>query len=130
MQFNQKNPPRRYRVGNVAGFDILDCGSLLLQAEEQVTFVTDGGGEFDVTRKSWGFYATPSLNSRLAQFGLRAVLTYSEKDRRYFVLLVEQGHEVGFRSYLDREGLEIVSWLDSTEVLDSLRKTVAAASKR
>ena len=51
-----------------------DCGRIALAPDEQVTFTTEAGGEYDVTRKSWGFYATPSINGRLKTFGLRAAL--------------------------------------------------------
>jgi hypothetical protein len=53
--------------------------------------VTKSGAEYDVAAKDWGFYATPSLNGRLQQFGLRGVLIRNRGTGRYFVLLVEPG---------------------------------------
>ena len=130
MRFDQKNPPRRYQVGNAAKFDISDCGSLHLDPDEQVTFVTDSGKELDVTRKSWGFYATPSVNGRLLEFGLRAVLVYNKRTGRYFILLVEKDRVDSFQKYIDEEGLDLVSWLDTTEVLDKARLVLMSKSPR
>jgi hypothetical protein len=44
---------------------------------------------------------------------------------RYFVLLVEQGHESAFEQYRAREELRIVAWLDSTEALERLENALA-----
>ena len=86
-----------------------------------MTFHTEGGGEYDLVRKSWGFYATPSLNGRLRRFGLRAVLTRSQ-DGNYYVLLVESGREVEFHQYLAAYGHAVVHWMDSDEELGALER--------
>jgi hypothetical protein len=96
-----------------------DCGRVHLNPDEQVTFVTDSGGEYDVARKSWGFYATPSLNVRLPSFGLRPVLVRNAQGR-YYVWLVEHGKEPEFRRYLTGEDHRVVRWLDTTVDLESL----------
>ncbi len=124
MKFAPKVPPRRFQVGNAAKFDMKDCGELMLGADEQVTLKTERGGEYDVARKDWGFYATPSLNGRLEQFGLRGVLIRNIGTGRYFVLLVEQGEEKKFDTYVVQEGLEVIAWLDTTAALDELTRRV------
>jgi len=129
MKIEPKDPPRRFTVGNSVRFDMQDCGSIALAPDEQVTFVTPSGGEFDVARKDWGFYATPSLNGRLPQFGLRAALIRNTMTGRYFILLVEKGREPDFDAYLVQESCAVVSWLDSTEALDSLRMALETAGK-
>jgi hypothetical protein len=117
-----KTPPRRFAVGNATKFEISDCGELTLDADEQVTLTTERGGEYDIVRKAWGFYATPSLNGRLEQFGLRGVLIRNRTTGRYFLLLVERGYEADFDSYVAEEGLEIIAWMDSTAALDELAR--------
>jgi hypothetical protein len=125
MKFKPNDPPRRFTVGNAVKFEVADCGSVALEPDEQITFTTPGGGEYDVARKVWGFYATPSLNGRLETFGLRAVLIRNSLTNRYFVLLVERGQEGPFKTYLEQESCEIVTWMDSTEALAALRARVA-----
>ena len=120
MKLAQKNPPRRFQVGNAVKFDMKDCGTVALEPDEQLTFVTEKGGEYDVARKDWGFYATPSLNGRLQQFGLRGVLIKNRGTGRYFVLLVEKGQEPAFDAYCGHENLAVIAWLDSTAALDAL----------
>lgn len=130
MKFAPKNPPRRFPVGNAAKFDMKDCGTLSLEPDEQVTFTTEGGAEYDVARKDWGFYATPSLNGRLEQFGLRGVLIKNRGTGRYFVLLVEKGREAAFDAYCIQENLMVVTWLDSTVTLDAVAQRLAGSKGR
>lgn len=125
MRFDAKDPPRRFTVGNAVRFEMKDCGTLHLDKDEQVTLKTESGAEYDVARKDWGFYATPSLNGRLEQFGLRGVLIRNRTTGRYFVLLVERGHEAGFDQYRVQEGLDLIAWLDNTEALDTLARRMA-----
>ena len=122
MKFVPKTPPRRFAVGTAVKFDMKDCGTLALAPDEQVTFLTEGGAEYDIARKDWGFYATPSLNGRLEQFGLRGVLIKNRGTGRYFVLLVERGKEAAFDAYCGQENLAVVAWLDSTTALDALAR--------
>jgi len=124
MRFEPKVPPRAFSVGNAAKFELHDCGSVHLAPDEQVTFTTDTGAEYDVARKDWGFYATPSLNARLEQFGLRGVLIRNTVTGRYFLLLVERGREASFNTYLVQENCVVVCWLDSTAACDAVREAL------
>ncbi len=128
VKFEIKYPPRRFIVGNSVKFDMNDCGTLELAADEQVTFVTEDGAEYDVARKDWGFYATPSLNGRLEQFGLRCVLVKNRDTGRYFVLLVQRGREPQFDDYCLQENLALIAWLDNTEQLDGLAAKLSASN--
>ncbi len=85
--------------------------------------LTQEGNEYDVARKSWGFYATPSLNTRLLNFRLRAVLV-KNRHHQFYVMLVEQGKEDLFQDYVEKEPLQVVCWLDSTEKLLELESKV------
>jgi hypothetical protein len=127
MKFEPKNPPREFEVGYDVKGIIRDCGSIRLDPDEQVTFLTEQGGEYDLTRKSWGFYATPSMNGRLANFNLRAVLVKNRVDR-FFVMLVERGKEDAFDRYVKAEPLKIVAWLDSLDALKALEASMERGS--
>ena len=96
-----------------------------LDANEQITLMTEDGSEYDVTRKDWGYYATPSLNSRLQNFSLRGVLTKNRNDK-FFVMLVQAGHEDGFNQYLEEEKIEVIAWLDTNEALRKLEGALGA----
>ncbi len=104
-------PPRTFEVGLGEIVQMRDCAHVSLAVNEQLTLFTETGAELDVARKEWGFYATPSLNSRLPRFGLRGALLKNRLGH-YFVVLVETGKEPSFLEYLRVEGLQVTSWLD------------------
>ena len=122
MKFTPQQPPRAFQVGPTGQITLLDYGKIRLEPNEQVTFTLPEGGEYDVARKEWGFYATPSLNGRLEQFGLRGVLIKNRVTDKYFVLLVERGKEKKFDEYCQQENLAVVMWMDSSRALESLEK--------
>ena len=111
MQIKINDPPREFSVGCDQGIVLKDCAHIALCDDEQITFNTAQGAGYDVTRKSWGFYAAPSINGRLSRFGLRAVLVKNQS-MQYYVLLVEQGKESDFEAYVRCESLTICGWLN------------------
>jgi len=120
MKFTPINPPRLFEVTG-AGVKLMlsDCGRAELDADEQLTFTTSGGGEYDVTRKSWGFYATPSINGRLKSFGLRAALVLNVSGR-LFLMLVEKGKEDAFYQYVESDHQKMLCWLDDDSEVSKL----------
>ena len=120
MKFIKKDPARKFLVGNSKQFYISDCGEMHLDYDEQISFKTETGAEYDVARKSWGFYATPSLNARLPYFGLNAVLAVNTSTSRYYILLVEEGKDDEFLEYCRQESLKVVTWLSSDKSLYAL----------
>ena len=116
MRFNPNSPPREFKVG-AHPVSIYDFGNIYLDQNEQVTFKRQSGAEYDITAKDWGFYATPSINGRLLEFGFRTVLVTSSLTNKRYILIVEIGHENSFNSYLQLESLVIESWLDEAPEL-------------
>lgn len=123
MQLQRNDPPREFQVGAPPQITIRDCGRIALEADEQVTFTTEAGGEYDVARKSWGFYATPSANGRLAKFNLRTALVINAAGMLY-VMLVESGCEQDFQEYLDHDGQRVITWLDTDAAVERLSQLV------
>jgi hypothetical protein len=111
-------PIREFEVG-FPGHRLLikDCAHIDLEDDEQVTFTTSSGSEYDVVRKSWGYFATPSINQRLKKFGLRAVLI-QDSMRKRFICLVEDDKEEKFQSFLDSDGAGILCWLDDDDSVE------------
>ena len=123
MKIEVKDPAREFVVGRGSVIRMKDCARIELEADEQVTFATRAGGEYDVARKSWGFYATPSTNARLARFGLRTALAKSCEDK-YFVYLVERGREDDFQDYLVKEKNVVIAWLDTDDACATLEQAL------
>jgi len=123
MKIKQNDPPREFEVGFGPKIVMKDCAHLELEADEQITFKTPSGGQYDVARKNWGFYATPSINGRLKRFSLRTVLVKNRLGN-FFVMIVESGCEKQFDSYLEDEGLEVCGWLDDDQVLAKIDRAL------
>ena len=117
MRFEPVDPPREFAVAG--GIVMRDTGRVRLAPDEQVTFLTEDGGEYDVARTSWGFYATPSVDHRLPRSGLRAGLVRNLLGR-HFVVLVERGREEEFASYLAEQRSVVAAWLDDPTALAAL----------
>lgn len=124
MNIDEKRPPRRFVAGTGAGAgELRDCAAIALEPGEQVTFVTPDGKEYDVCRKEWGFYATPSINGRLRDFGWRAALVINAVGR-LFVMLVEREKMAAFEAYCALDGQRVAAWLDDPQEI--ARLTAAA----
>jgi hypothetical protein len=119
MKITSVDPPREYECGFDIKRTIRDCARVELKADEQITLLADSGAEYDVTRKNFGFYATPSTNSRLARFGLRTAIARNRLGQ-LFILLVESGKEPLFDLYLGEEKMQLVTWLDTDDRAEAL----------
>jgi len=47
-----------------------------------------------ITAKDWGFYATPSINGRLQQFGFKTALVENPQGRIYVMVVEEEKIEL------------------------------------
>lgn len=120
MRVDRLDPPREFTVGGDGSIRLRHVANIELSPDEQVTFVTASGTEYDVVRKNWGYYATPSLNARLRDHGLRGVLVRGGVTGRLHLLLVEAGHEDAFLNYVHNDYLEVAAWLDTDEAVGRL----------
>lgn len=110
MDIDTENKPREFFVGEKNKVVLKDCAKIFLDFNEQVTFITKDKKEYDICRKDWGFYATPSINGRLLQFGFSTALVENSNQLRY-VWLIENGKEALFEKYLKNENHKIIQWL-------------------
>lgn len=111
MKFDENKPARIFTLGKNDSIEISDCGEILLESNEQVTFVTESGKEHDFAAKSWGFYATPSVNGRLRDQGFKTALVKNSYGK-YYIMVVEQEKMADFETYLENEENKTVQWLD------------------
>ena len=120
MKFEPKSEPRNFPVGN-ADIQLSHVADIDLEPDEMVTFITDGQREYDVCRKSWGYYATPSLGGRLRAFGWRAAVMRNILTRHCFVVLVQEDMEDEWLAYMISERQELVLWIDDFDALSEMR---------
>jgi len=107
-----KDKPRIFKVGINDNIFLKDYGAIELENDEQISILTCKGSGYEIVRKSWGFYAGPSLNVRLNNAGFRAVIVKTIY-KKFFIFFVENTHEGDFYSYIKSQNYSIVSWLDS-----------------
>lgn len=112
MKIVPQDPPRRFPVSD--RITITHTHDIFPGADEQVTFHI-GEAEYDVVCKPWGFYATPSLNGRLARFGWRTALAKNTRNCRY-ILLVHRDRVAEFEAYLEAEQMIVEAWLDEPTI--------------
>ena len=111
MEIKVNDPPRKFSVGQDNKIELKDCGRIKLENNELVTFTTNDNKEYDVAKKDWGFYATPSVNKRLHNFGFKTALVKNSSSE-YYVMLVENDKMDLFQEYLKSEKQKVELWLD------------------
>ena len=107
MKIKIKKKPRIFNVnvGN-SKIQLNDTASIMLKKNEQVTFKYLGS-EYDVAKKDWGYYATPSINGRLQNFGFKTFLTQN-KFKKIYVNLVHSNKMKTFKKYLKKEKSKVL----------------------
>ena len=116
-----KIKPRVFTVGNNNQFAIKDYGSIHLNPDEQISFLDNENCEYDVTKKDWGFYATPSINGRLVKFNYKSALVINRK-KMVYLMLCKIGKENEFKNYLATEGQQIICWLNDQKSIAKIAK--------
>ena len=111
MKIIEQKPPRKFRVGLDQSVELSDCGKVYLNSNEQVTFVTSEGREHDLCAKSWGFYATSSVNGRLKDQGFKTALVKNSRGR-FYVMVVDKNKLNEFEAYLNSDKNHVEQWLD------------------
>jgi len=124
MKITRLNPPRQFAVGASPQITLRDCGSIEMEPDEQITFLTDKKDEYDIVRKEWGFYATPSLNGRLPSFSIKPLLVKNLDSGRFFILLLEKGKDRIFEEYCRKENIAVLAELDDQNDLSKIEEAV------
>ena len=120
MEIEKKTPPRKFSVG-LENIKISHVANIHLENDQMVTFVTNDGTEYDVIKKNWGYYATPSLGGRLRKFSLKAAIMRNIDTRQCFIILAHENRIDLLHDYMTKERQEIVMWLDDFEKLSNIK---------
>ena len=90
---------------------IKDCGKIFLNNDELVTFSDKNKKKFnyDITKKNWGYYATPSINKRLKNNNFESFIVLN-KFKDFFIMIVYKNKKKIFLDYLKKNRLKIIQW--------------------
>ena len=106
---------RNFIVGINKKIKINHGANIFLNNDEQITFIFKNKQEYDVVKKNWGYYATPSINYRLKINSFKTALVKNNKNRN-FIMIVNKGNLKIFNKYLSDESMKLISWLDNEEI--------------
>ena len=107
MNIKKKN--RKFKVG-ISNITLNEVAKISLKSNEMITLV-NGKIEYDIVKKNWGYYATPSINSRLLKFSLKTCIIKSKVTNNSFIILVQNNKKKEFNKYLKDESCAVVKWL-------------------
>lgn len=91
-----------------------------LKPDQQITLI-NGKSEYDIAKKNWGFYVTPSIQKRLKMFNLEVYLI--SKSKNYLLCLVKKNKKELFKSFLLKKKMKFIQNLSSTGKFKKLFKT-------
>ena len=100
---------RKFKVG-INDIILKEVAKIYLNQNEMITLVKEKT-EYDIVKKNWGYYATPSINSRLLKFDLKTCVIKSKITNNSFIILVLKNKKKEFNKYLKNEKCKIVKWL-------------------
>ncbi len=108
------NKVRRFNTKSKLNIKLALVKKINLKKNQQITFVENSKGkikEYDVVKKDWGYYATPSINKRLKKFNYECALIKNNKNK-FFLCLINKDMKKKFISYLKRDNQKLVCWLN------------------
>lgn len=104
MQVKRKN--RSFFVGKNKKIKITEKAIIKLNNNEQITFLNQKD-EYDVVKKNWGYYCTPSINNRLKVNNFKSFIV-SNKKKHIFLMTVNKKKINSFKNYLKSEKIKIL----------------------
>lgn len=107
MKIIKKN--RKFKVG-FNNITLSEVAKISLKQDEMVTFY-NGKIEYDIVKKNWGYYATPSINKRLINHNLKTCIIENIITNNRFIILVQKNKKKKFNKYLKDEKCKVVKWL-------------------
>jgi hypothetical protein len=110
MKIEKKN--RIFKVGKKRNISLKHVANIILSNNEQITFLINKNKEYDIVKKNWGFYATPSINGRLIYNNYKTVLV-KNRDLKLYILIVQKNKMKIFNKYLRENDLKIILWLNN-----------------
>ena len=75
-----------------------------------MSLIGNNNKTYEICRKDWGYYATPSINFILIKNGFKTAII--KKKKKLFVVIVDKNEMKSFNNYRKIENYKLVKWLD------------------
>ena len=105
MRIKINKKPRKFIVG-LKKTILKDLGKIYLNNNEQLTFIRKKS-QYDIVKKDWGYYATPSVNKRLKRFNFRTFITQNSF-KAIYIMIVHKEKINQFKKYLKADKIKII----------------------
>tara|TARA_B100000886_G_scaffold275859_1_gene199798 strand:+ start:2410 stop:2727 length:318 start_codon:yes stop_codon:yes gene_type:complete len=79
-----------------------------LNKDEQLTFLFKKSN-YDIAKKNWGYYISPSLQTRCLKAGLKGVIISNQTSLKF--AFVHKSKIKIFLSYVKSNNFKVVSWI-------------------
>ena len=107
MKITKKN--RKFKVG-IKKIELTEKAYIFLKNNEMVT-LKNKKMEYDIVKKDWGYYATPSINERLLKFNFKTCIIKNKTSKNIFILIVDKNKIKNLIKYLKNENCRVIKWL-------------------
>lgn len=85
--------------------------NIYLKSDEMITFLDFKKNEYDVVKKSWGYYATPSIDKRLKKNFYETYLVKNAATNNKFIFIVNIKKKKDFKIYIKKNNIKIIKFL-------------------
>tara|TARA_B100000575_G_C23104280_1_gene637299 strand:- start:95 stop:445 length:351 start_codon:yes stop_codon:yes gene_type:complete len=99
------------RSFKIKGVNLSHVADIKLKNDNFITFI-DGKKQIDFTKKDWGYYPFPSINSRLKRNSYKVALVMNKDDKKLFILIVDKNRVKSFIKYIKKNKSKIIMWFD------------------
>jgi len=101
-----KKKDRSWKVGEKKTINITEKIKIELDDNEQASFVEKNGNySYEVCKKNWGYYLSPSINKRMKDYNHKIYLTKDESNK-IFIMAVKSKKIQSFILYCKSENLK------------------------
>ena len=106
-----KKKIRKFKPSPHSKIILKDCGKIFLNNDELVSFCSknNNNSNYEITKKNWGFYATPSINKRLKNNNFETFIVVN-KFKDFFIMIVYKNKKKLFLDNLKKNQLKKVPW--------------------
>ena len=86
--------------------------NLNLSQNEQIT-LKFSNSKYDIAKKLWGYYVTPSFQHRCKLNRLKVAIVLSKNNNQFNFVLVNNKKKKFFKIFLKKNNYKIIHWLDT-----------------